>query len=60
MSEEEIEEFITELDLNSRDMCVFPNQQTSDCCDCYPCRVSYFNKVRADLREKFGEEESNE
>lgn len=60
MTYKELEDFITDLDIASRDMCVYPNQQTLDCCDCYPCRVSYFNKVRADLREKFGEEESNE
>ena len=51
MSEEEIEEFITELDLNSRDMCVFPNQQTYECCNCYLCRVNYFNQVRKELHE---------
>ena len=51
MSREEIEEFIVELDKQSRDLCVYPEQQTIDCEDCYLCRVSFFNKVREDLRD---------
>lgn len=50
LSEEEIERFIVELDRQSRDLCVYPEQQTFTCEDCYLCRVSFFNKVREDLR----------
>ena len=49
--EREIEEFIVHLDKKSRDLCVYPDQQTVDCCDCYLCRVSFFNKVREELRQ---------
>lgn len=47
--EEDIEEYITELDEISKDMCVFPEKQTLECCDCYMCRVDFFNIVRSRL-----------
>lgn len=50
MSEKEIEDKIRELDLMTRDWCVFPEQQNIDCCDCYTCRVAFFDKVRELLR----------
>ena len=52
MKEEDIEMFIEQLDKNSRDMCVYPDRQTFDCCDCYLCRVDYFNKIREELRNE--------
>lgn len=53
MTEEKLEEFIIDLDLSSTKMCVNPDNQTFDCCDCYTCRVSYFDYVRRDIRDKF-------
>lgn len=53
LSEEEIEAFITYLDKKTRDLCVHPDGQNIDCCDCYTCRVAYFNWVREDLRRKY-------
>ena len=52
MSSEEIEEFIKNLDDLSKDMCVYPDKMTYDCCDCYLCRKDFFEHVRADLRDK--------
>ena len=52
MSEQEIEDFITDLDKASKDLCVYPDKQNIDCTDCYLCRVDFFNKVRAELRAK--------
>lgn len=59
MTYKELEDFITDLDISSRGMCVYPNQQTLDCCDCYMCRVHYFETIRQLLREK-GDELSEE
>lgn len=52
MKEEDIEIFISQLDKNSQDMCVYPDRQTFDCCDCCLCRVDYFNKIREELRNE--------
>lgn len=52
MSSEEIEKFIKNLDDLSKDMCVYPDKMTYDCCDCYLCRKDFFEHVRADLRDK--------
>jgi hypothetical protein len=52
MKEEDIEIFVEQLDKKSRDMCVYPDRQTFDCCDCYLCRVDYFNKIREELRNE--------
>lgn len=51
LSEREIERFIEYLDRKYGDYCVNPDSQTEDCCDCYPCRVAFFDRVRKDLRE---------
>ena len=50
MSDKDIEKFIEELDKSTDDMCVYPEKQTLDCCDCYLCRVDFFNMVREQLR----------
>lgn len=52
MTEQDIETFIRYLDSHSRDMCVYPSKQTTTCCDCYLCRVDYFDQVRNDLRKE--------
>ena len=51
LSEREIERFIEYFDRKYEDYCINPDNQTEDCCDCYPCRVAFFNRVRKDLRE---------
>ena len=51
VSQEEIEQFIKYLDEETQNLCVYPDQQTLDCVDCYLCRVSFFDKVRNDLRD---------
>ena len=58
LSEEEIERFIKYLDEKTRDDCVNPENMTFDCCDCYICRVDFFNKIRNELKNlKFKEGE---
>jgi len=52
MTEKEIEDFIVQLDKDSQDMCVYPNKQTGECCDCYLCRVDFFNNVRKELKNE--------
>lgn len=51
LTNEEIEDFIAELDKNSANMCVNPEHQSLDCQDCYLCRVDFFNWVREDLKK---------
>lgn len=55
----EIEQFITWLDEKTRDECMCPDNMTFDCCDCYMCRVHYFETTRQLLRDK-GDELSEE
>ena len=52
MSTEEIEIFVSKLDeyVRKNELCVYPEKQTFDCCDCYMCRVDYFNKLRRELK----------
>lgn len=50
MTDEEIEDFVRCLDADTRCCCVAPDQQTSDCCDCYLCRLTFFNQVREELK----------
>lgn len=54
MSEENIENFISELDqiVTERELCVCPDKQTLDCCDCYLCHVDFYNKIRDELKNK--------
>ena len=52
MTRKELEDFITHLDHESEDMCVYPYKQTNDCGDCYECRVDYFDWVRKDMIER--------
>ena len=54
MSEENIEKFISELDqtVTDQELCVYPDKQTLDCCDCYLCHVDFYNKVRDELKNK--------
>jgi hypothetical protein len=54
MTKQFLEDFITKLDQESRDMCVYPDKQTIDCIDCYNCRVDYFNQVRQELINEYG------
>lgn len=52
MDEERVEQFISELDqiVTDQELCVYPDKQTLDCCDCYLCHVDFYNKVRSDLK----------
>lgn len=52
MKDKEIEELITELDkiVTEKELCVYPDKQTLDCCDCYLCHVDFYNKVRDELK----------
>ena len=54
MLEENIENFISELDqtVTDQELCVYPDKQTLDCCDCYLCHVDFYNKVREELKNK--------
>ena len=53
MSTEEIEVFMRKLDkyVCKNELCVYPEKQTFDCCDCYLCRVDYFDKIRKRINE---------
>lgn len=54
MSYSEIENIIHELDkiVTEQELCVYPDKQTFDCCDCYLCHVDFYNKVRYELKDK--------
>lgn len=54
MLEENIENFISELDkiVTEQELCVYPDKQTFDCCDCYLCHMDFYNKVRDELKDK--------
>ena len=54
MDNNEIETLISELDqiVIEQELCVYPNKQTLDCCDCYLCHVDFYNKVRDELKNK--------
>lgn len=54
MTRQELEDFITQLDHDSRGLCVYADKMTIDCNDCYECRVNYFNWVRQDMINKYG------
>ena len=54
MTRQELEDFITQLDRNTMELCVYPHKMTIDCNDCYKCRVDYFNWVRQDMINKYG------
>ena len=51
MSTEEIEVFVRELDeyVRKNELCVYPEKQTFDCCDCYLCRIDFKKKVSDEL-----------
>ena len=51
LDEKEIEELINYLDkyISQNELCVYPEKQTYDCCDCYLCRIDYFRKLRKEL-----------
>ena len=51
LDEKEIDELIIYLDkyISQHDLCVYPEKQTFDCCDCYLCRVDYLDKIRKEL-----------
>lgn len=50
MTDQDIEDFVRYLDADTRCCCVAPDQQNPDCCDCYLCRVAYFERVREELK----------
>ena len=52
MTIENIDKFIRTLDqiVTEQELCVYPNKQTLDCCDCYLCHVDFYNKVRDELK----------
>lgn len=51
LTAQEIEEYISYLDGETREMCVNPDHMTFECSDCYLCRVAFFEQVRRDLKE---------
>ena len=51
LTAQEIEEYISYLDGKTRDMCVSPDKMTFEYCDCYLCRVAFFEQFRRDLKE---------
>lgn len=51
LTTQEIEEYISYLDGETRQMCVNPDQMTFECNDCYLCRVAFFNGIREDLKD---------
>lgn len=53
LTNEEIEKLIEYLDeyVRQNELCVYPEKQTFDCCDCYMCRMDYFNKLRRELKK---------
>ena len=53
MSEEEINDLIQSLDhyIIDNEICVFPEKQTFDCCDCTLCKDDFFKKIRNRLNE---------
>lgn len=53
MSEEEINDLIQSLDhyIIDNEICVFPEKQTFDCCDCTLCKDDFFKKIRNKLNE---------
>lgn len=54
MSDNAIENFISALDriVTEQELCVYPDKQTLDCCDCYLCHVDFYNNVRDELKNK--------
>ena len=54
MDNNKIERLIAELDqiITEQELCVYPDKQTLDCCDCYLCHVDFYNKVRDELKDK--------
>ena len=51
LTAQEIEEYISYLDGETREMCVAPDNMTFECSDCYLCRVAFFNRIREDLKD---------
>lgn len=54
MDNNKIDKFILKLDqiVTNQELCVYPDKQTLDCCDCYLCHVDFYNKVRDELKNK--------
>ena len=48
MSTEEIEIELDEY-VRLHELCVYPEKQTFDCCDCYLCRIDFKKKVSYEL-----------
>lgn len=51
LTNEEIEKLTEYLDeyVCRHELCVYPEKQTFDCCDCYLCRVDFKKKVSDEL-----------
>lgn len=47
-NEEFVEKLISDLkeQVRKENLCVFPDKQTFDCCDCTLCQLDFFDKVR--------------
>ena len=54
MDNNKIDKFILKLDqiVTNQELCVYPDKQTLDCCDCYLCHVDFYNKIRDELKNK--------
>ena len=54
MDNNKIDKFILKLDqiVTNQELCVYPDKQTLDCCDCYLCHVDFYNNVRDELKNK--------
>lgn len=48
---EEIEQLITQLDeyVRQNEMCVYPDGEDFDCCDCTNCRNTLYDNIRNEL-----------
>lgn len=52
MDSNRIEAIIKGIDqiVTDQELCVYPDKQTLDCCDCYLCHVDFYNKIRDELK----------
>ena len=48
MTEQEITELMDIV--REKELCVFPSNQTLECCDCYLCHVDFCNQLRNNMK----------
>ena len=49
MTKEDIIKFLMDY-INEEEMCVQPDDQTFDCCDCTLCRIAFEERVNRELK----------